>query len=67
MLRSPDILQVQLAEFASMAYSIALESTGLGLTDFYGPGRGHKENRTPRLLYRYIFTRTKDGYKNIER
>ena len=27
----------------------------------YGPGRGHKENRTPQLLSSYIFTRTKDG------
>ena len=33
----------------------------------YGPGRNRKENRTPGLQYRYIFTRTKDSYKNIRR
>ena len=30
-------------------------------------GKGHKENRRPRVLYRHIFTRTKVGYKNIGR
>ena len=35
------------------------------LHECYGPGRGHKENGTSRLWYRYIFTRTKDGYKSI--
>ena len=33
----------------------------------YGPGKGHKENKRPRLEYRHIITRTKVGYKNIGR
>ena len=33
----------------------------------HDPERGHKENRTPRLQYGYIFTRTADSYKNIGR